>query len=323
MGARRKLNRLSARIAVSEAAAWTGRRFYGGRYRVIPNGVALPEGGVPRRAVRAPGEPLRIAFVGRAVERKGLPVLLRAFEALRREVPAELTVVGVEPAELAPLLLDGEGVRALGRVGDAEKRAVLEAATCCARRRWAASRSGWCSPRRSPPARRWSPPTSPATATSWRDGVDGLLVPRGDATRLGEALRDLALDPARTARLGAGRGPQRRALRVAAGGRRGRRGLRGGPRGRRRRAPLAAPPCASARCPPTARARPAAAAAGAGAAAEAAARPACARAPRAARPAPRSPPRAARAGAGADRHARRSGRRCSRPARPGCWSRSG
>ena len=36
----------------------------------------------PRRA--APGEPLRIAFVGQAVERKGLPVLLRAFEALRR-----------------------------------------------------------------------------------------------------------------------------------------------------------------------------------------------------------------------------------------------
>ena len=45
LGARRKLNHLSARIAVSEAAAWTGRRFYGGSYRVIPNGVALPEGG--------------------------------------------------------------------------------------------------------------------------------------------------------------------------------------------------------------------------------------------------------------------------------------
>ena len=36
------------------------------------------------------------------------------------------------------------------------------------------------------------------------DGVDGLLVPRGDATALAETLRDLALDPARTARLAAG-----------------------------------------------------------------------------------------------------------------------
>src|SRR4051794_41496966 len=36
IGARRKLNRLSVRIAVSEAAAWTGRRFYGGRGRRGP-----------------------------------------------------------------------------------------------------------------------------------------------------------------------------------------------------------------------------------------------------------------------------------------------
>src|SRR4051812_35428168 len=79
LGARRKLNRLRVSIAVSEAAAWTGRRFYGGRYRVIPNGVALPAGGVPPPLPRAPGDPLRIAFVGQSVERKGLPVLLRAF----------------------------------------------------------------------------------------------------------------------------------------------------------------------------------------------------------------------------------------------------
>ena len=42
------------RLAVSEAAAWTGRRFYGGHYRVIPNGVALPAGGVPAAARAAP-----------------------------------------------------------------------------------------------------------------------------------------------------------------------------------------------------------------------------------------------------------------------------
>src|SRR5215212_9911842 len=72
LGARRKINHIAVRIAVSEAAAWTGRRFYGGRYVVVPNGVAVPEGGVPPARVRAPGEPLRIAFVGQAVERKGL-----------------------------------------------------------------------------------------------------------------------------------------------------------------------------------------------------------------------------------------------------------
>ena len=43
------------RIAVSEAAAWTGRRFYGGRYRVIPNGVDVPgapAGSRPRAPTR-------------------------------------------------------------------------------------------------------------------------------------------------------------------------------------------------------------------------------------------------------------------------------
>src|SRR3954468_21399437 len=92
MGARRKLNRLAVRIAVSDAAAWTGRRFFGGRYRVVPNGVDLPEGGVPAPRGRSVEDPLRIAFVGQAVERKGLPVLLRAFEALRAHFPAELTI---------------------------------------------------------------------------------------------------------------------------------------------------------------------------------------------------------------------------------------
>ena len=80
LGARRRLNRLHVRIAVSEAAAWTGRRFYGGHYRVIPNGVDVPDD--PPVAEPA-ADPLEIVFVGQAVERKGLPVLLRAFEALR------------------------------------------------------------------------------------------------------------------------------------------------------------------------------------------------------------------------------------------------
>src|SRR5437763_10955014 len=40
-GQRRVMNKLSLRIAVSEAARWTGERFYGGRYRVIPNGIDL------------------------------------------------------------------------------------------------------------------------------------------------------------------------------------------------------------------------------------------------------------------------------------------
>src|SRR5262249_17984086 len=52
IGARRMLNHLHVRIAVSEAAAWTGRRFFGGHYRVIPNGVHVDPEVLLRAATR-------------------------------------------------------------------------------------------------------------------------------------------------------------------------------------------------------------------------------------------------------------------------------
>ena len=197
LGARRKLNHLNVRVAVSEAAAWTGRRFYGGRYRVIPNGVVLPAEGVPAPRVRLPGEPLRIAFVGQAVERKGLPVLLRAFEALRREVPAELVVIGSTAEELAPLLVDGEGVIAVGRVDDAEKERLLRSADLLC----APSLGGESFGMVLTEAFAAGTPVVASDIAGYRDvvsdGHDGLLFPRADATRLAETLRDLALDPRR------------------------------------------------------------------------------------------------------------------------------
>src|SRR3954447_7358690 len=205
IGARRRLNRLKVRIAVSEAAAWTGERFYGGRYRVIPNGVAVDEALAPAAAEAVSAErPLRIAFVGQAVERKGLPVLLRAFEALRKHVPAELTIVGATPEEVEPLLLDGhEGVTVLGKVDDATKVATLRAADVLA----APSLGGESFGMVLTEAFAAGTPVVASDIAGYRDvvrdGQDGVLVPRGDAAALGEALRALALDPERRAALSA------------------------------------------------------------------------------------------------------------------------
>jgi phosphatidylinositol alpha-mannosyltransferase len=212
MGGRRRMNRLHVRIAVSEAAAWTAKRFYGGRYRVVPNGVRLDPAGVgvcgadllsgAIRDERVPaipggGEPLRILFIGQAVERKGLPVLLRAFEALRDHVPATLTLVGASAAEIAPMLLDDRGVRALGKVSDEEKHAELvRAQVLCA-----PSLRGESFGMVLTEAFAASTPVVASDIPGYRDvardEVDGLLVPPGDALALAEALRAMALDPPR------------------------------------------------------------------------------------------------------------------------------
>jgi phosphatidylinositol alpha-mannosyltransferase len=200
LGARRRLNRLRVRIAVSEAAAWTGRRFYGGRYRVIPNGVHVP----PPPEHRAHGDELRIAFVGQAVERKGLPVLLSAFEALREHVPARLEVVGATEAEVSPLLLDRDGVEVLGKVSDEEKhQALARADVLCA-----PSLGGESFGMVLTEAFAAGTPVVASDIPGYRDvvrhGGDGLLVERGDAVALAEALRELWHDAPRRAELAAG-----------------------------------------------------------------------------------------------------------------------
>jgi phosphatidylinositol alpha-mannosyltransferase len=216
MGGRRRMNRLHARIAVSEAAAWTARRFYGGHYRIVPNGVRLdPRGGhvfanvygdVSRAraghtlaSVLDTRQSLRILFIGQSVERKGLPVLLRAFEALREHVPATLTLVGASAEEIAPMLLDDRGVRALGKVSERQKNAELR----CADVLCAPSLRGESFGMVLTEAFAASTPVVASNIPGYRDvardGVDGLLVPPGDALVLAEALRGLALDPARRA----------------------------------------------------------------------------------------------------------------------------
>jgi phosphatidylinositol alpha-mannosyltransferase len=199
LGGRRRMNRLHVRIAVSEAAAWTARRFYGGRYRIVPNGVHLPEHPSPPRACESPA--LRILFIGQAVQRKGLPVLLRAFEALRDQIPATLTLVGASPDEVAHMMLDDRGVQALGKVSEERKLAELHRAEVLCAPSLGGESFGMVLTEAFAAATPVLASDIPGYRDVVRDGVDGELVPAEDALALAEALRALALDPRRRARM--------------------------------------------------------------------------------------------------------------------------
>jgi phosphatidylinositol alpha-mannosyltransferase len=200
-GARRLYSKLSARIAVSEAARWSAQRWYGGRYRIVPNGVDLS---AARPSSARPHDELQILFVGRAEARKGLPVLLRAFEALRNAgVRARLTVAGATETEVEPLLLERDGVEIAGRVSDDEKWRLLgEADLLCA-----PSLGGESFGMVLTEAFSSGTPVVASAIAGYNDvvthGHDGLLVPVGDAVELGESLRSLALDPERRMRMSA------------------------------------------------------------------------------------------------------------------------
>lgn len=91
-------------------------------YRIIPNGIDVGS------YLSGPKDPLRVAFLGRDDERKGLSVLLEAWPTVRESVPgATLCVMGADRGERS------DGVEYLGWVGDDTKRDRLaSAAVFCA-----------------------------------------------------------------------------------------------------------------------------------------------------------------------------------------------
>ncbi|HKU58177.1 MAG TPA: glycosyltransferase family 4 protein [Gaiellaceae bacterium] len=107
-------DRIDARIAVSPMAAESAARWLPGEYRVIPNGVYIPEAADPTDRDHA------VVFIGRHDPRKGLPQLLKAWARIHAETGARLRLIGTDPLQYrllhARLRFDEKGIDVLGIV---------------------------------------------------------------------------------------------------------------------------------------------------------------------------------------------------------------
>jgi len=108
------MDRIDVRVAVSPMAAQSAARWLPGEYRVVPNGVLIPDEAEPADRDHA------VVFIGRHDPRKGLPTLLRAWPRIHAETGARLRLIGTDPLQYrllhARLRFDEAGIDVLGIV---------------------------------------------------------------------------------------------------------------------------------------------------------------------------------------------------------------
>jgi len=121
---RPSMERLAARIAVSESARTTLVRHLGGDPVVIPNGIHADRFAAARpvTAWQQPGP--TVGFLGRGDEpRKGLAVLREAMSAVTAQIPAARLLVAGGGGRLDGAVPAADGQ--LGRLGDEDKMRFL------------------------------------------------------------------------------------------------------------------------------------------------------------------------------------------------------
>jgi len=203
---RSALEKIDGRIAVSEAARTTLVEHLGGDAVLIPNGVATKRYRYAEPLAGWPGEGGAIGFLGRMDEpRKGLPVLLKAFDLLAGQRPKlRLLIAGPgdagEQQGKLPAALRDRAVF-LGEVTEEEKIRVLHSVDV------------FCSPNTG--GESFGIVTAEAMAAGMpivasdieafrqvlRDGRAGELFAAGDPADLARVAARLLDDPARRAEL--------------------------------------------------------------------------------------------------------------------------
>jgi len=205
---RPSLEKISARIAVSEDARRTVVEHFGGDAVVIPNGVYVDRfaTAAPRPQWRGTAERPTAAFLGRIDEpRKGLPVLAAAVPAVLAARPGTRFLVlgrgdGDEALEgLAPA--HREAVELLGPLGDEDKAALLRSVDVYVAPHTGGESFGIVLVE----AMSAGAPVVASDLGAFRrvldDGALGVLVPPGDPEALAASLVRLLADPSERSRL--------------------------------------------------------------------------------------------------------------------------
>src|SRR4051812_6214991 len=204
------LERISGRIAVSDFARRVQVEHLGGDAVIIPNGVhvsAFAEGPSLPGVTRGVDGPT-IGFLGRFDEpRKGLPVLLEAMRTVVRRYPgARLLVAGRGDAEQVRELI-GEDLRAsvslLGELSEEDKAAFLRSIDVYCAPNLLGESFGVVLIEALAAGAPIVASDLDAFARVLEDGAAGVLVRRGDAAALADALCALLGAPARRAELAA------------------------------------------------------------------------------------------------------------------------
>lgn len=202
------LEKITARIAVSEAARKTLVEHLGGDAVLIPNGVATERYATAEPLPGWPGPGGALGFLGRMDEpRKGLQVLLRAFEILGRQRPGlRLLLAGPGDADevcakVPPDLRDR--VVALGMISEEDKVRAYHSVDVFVAPNLGGGSFGIVLAEAMAAGAPILASDIEAFARVLRDGRAGALFPVGDAAALAATAGELLDDPVRCKHLSA------------------------------------------------------------------------------------------------------------------------